>query len=428
MTKNKNKMTRRNFLATGAVATAAISGFPFVHTSRAQATKPLNIGVIGCGGRGTGAAENALTAAPNIHLIALADPFADRVERCLKSLTSPARKRKTPLEGVEVKDDHIFTGLDCYKKLLETNVDYVILAEPPGFRPISFAAAIDAGKNVFMEKPVATDPVGVRKVLETGKKARQKGLSVCVGLDNRHSKSAIETIKRIHDGQIGDVIAGQIYYNTGALWHRGEDPSWTEMEYQCRNWYYFCWLSGDHIVEQHIHTIDLMNWALGSYPIRAIGVGGRQVRTEPKWGNIYDHFVIDYEFPNDVHVMSMSRQWQNCDNKGGGLMVGTIGKSNASREITGPNSWKFEGEMVTPKVYEHFELIESIRNGNPMAQADIGAYSTLTAIMGRESAYTGKTITWDEILNSDLDLLPKKLEFGPAPKRTVPIPGQPRPL
>jgi len=428
MTKNKNKMTRRNFLATGAVATAAISGFPFVHTSRAQATMPLKIGVIGCGGRGTGAAENALTSAPNIHLIALADPFADRVERCLKTLTSTTRRRKTPLKGVEVKDGHCFTGLDCYKKLLETDVDYVILAEPPGFRPISFAAAIDAGKHVFMEKPVATDPVGVRKILEAGKKAKQKGLSVCVGLDNRHSKSTMETVKRIHDGQIGDVVGGQIYYNTGSLWHRGDEPEWTPMEYQCRNWYYFCWLSGDHIVEQHIHNIDVMTWVMDGYPIRAIGVGGRQVRTAPQWGNIYDHFVIDYEFPNDVHVMSMCRQWKNCDRKVGEFFVGTRGKSDPRREIMGPNSWKFSGEMVTPKVYEHFELIESIRNGNPMEQAELGAYCTLTSIMGREAAYTGKDITWDEILNSDLDLLPKKLEFGPAPQRAVPIPGQPRPL
>ena len=425
--KNKNKVTRRKFIATGAVASAAIAGFPFVNTSRAQNVPPLKIGVIGCGGRGTGAADNALTASKNIHLIALADPFQDRIDRCLETLTNPKR-RKGPLQGVEVKKDHIFTGLDCGKKLLETDVDYVCLTGPPGFRPQNFEDAVEAGKHVFMEKPVATDPVGVRKILKTAKKAKEKGLSVVVGFDNRHSLAARETIKRIHGGWIGDVLSARSYFNTGTLWHRGEDPSWTEMEYQCRNWYYYCWLSGDHIVEQHIHTIDLMNWALGSYPIRAIGVGGRQVRTEPKWGNIYDHFVIDYEFPNDVHVMSMSRQWQNCDNKGGGLMVGTIGKSDASREITGPNSWKFKGEMVTPKVYEHFELIESIRNGNPMAQADIGAYSTLTAIMGRESAYTGKTITWDEILNSDLDLLPKKLEFGPAPKRTVPIPGQPRPL
>ena len=434
MTKSKNKMTRRNFLATGAIATAAISGFPFVHTSRAQATKPLNIGVIGCGGRGTGAAENALTAAPNIHLIALADPFADRVERCLKTLTNPKR-RSGPLQGVEVKEDHIFTGLDCHKKLLETDVDYVILTGPPGFRPRSFEAAIEADKHVFMEKPVATDPVGVRKILKTGEKAKEKRLSVAVGFDNRHSNSTSETIKRIHDGWMGEIVSGRSYYNTGFLWHRGDEPEWTEMEYQCRNWYYFCWLSGDHIVEQHIHNIDVVNWVMGGYPIRALGVGGRQARTEPRWGNIYDHFIIDYEYPNGAHVMSMCRQWGNCDTATGNFFAGTKGKSsvgfilgNVGGEISGERNWKSEKDEVTPKVYEHFELIESIRKGNPMNQSDIGAYSTLTAIMGRESAYTGKDVTWDEMLKSDLDLFPKKVEFGTAPKRAVPIPGQPRPL
>jgi len=425
--KNKNKVTRRKFIAAGAVASAAIAGFPFVHTSRAQNVPPLKIGVIGCGGRGTGAADNALTASKNIHLIALADPFQDRIDRCLETLTNPKR-RKGPLQGVEVKKDHIFTGLDCSKKLLETDVDYVCLTGPPGFRPQDFEDAVEAGKHVFMEKPVATDPVGVRKILKTAKKAKEKGLSVVVGFDNRHSLAARETIKRIHGGWIGDVLSARSYFNTGTLWHRGEDPSWTEMEYQCRNWYYFCWLSGDHIVEQHIHYIDLTNWVMDGYPVKAMGVGGRQVRTEPKWGNIYDHFTIDYEFANEKHVMAMCRQWANTDNLVGCFAQGSKGKSKVREgEITGLNNWTFEDEMVTPKEYEHWELSESIRNGEPRSEAENGAYSTLTAIMGREAAYTGKIITWEEILNSDLDLFPKKLEFGPAPKRPVPMPGQPRP-
>ncbi|GAF93323.1 unnamed protein product, partial [marine sediment metagenome] len=278
-----------------------------VHTSGAQRVKPLNIGVIGCGGRGTGAAANAIEAAPDIHLIALADPFADRIERCLRSLTNPKR-RGGPLKGVEVKEDHCFTGLDCHEKLLETDVDCVILTGPPGFRPRSFEAAINAGKHVFLEKPVATDPVGIRKVLAAGRKATQKGLSIVAGTQRRHQKPYLETIKRIHDGQIGEVVAGQIYWNGSTLWHRGELPEWTEMEYQCRNWYYFCWLSGDHIVEQHLHNFDVANWIIGTHPIRAIGVGGRQGRTDPMYGNIYDHFAVDLEYPNDVHIMSMCRQ------------------------------------------------------------------------------------------------------------------------
>ena len=423
---DKNKMTRRNFLATGAVATAAISGFPFVHTSRAQNVKPLKIGVIGCGGRGRGAATNAIEAAPDIHLIALADPFSDRIEECLKTLTNPKR-RGGPLKGIEVKEDHCFTGLNCHEKLLETDVDYVILTGPPGFRPRSFEAAINAGKHVFIEKPVATDPVGIQKILTAGKKAAQKGLSVVAGTQRRHQEPYIETIKRIHDGQIGEVVAGQIYWNGGTLWHRGDKPEWTEMEYQCRNWYYFCWLSGDHIVEQHLHNFDVANWVIGTHPISAIGVGGRQARTDPMYGNIYDHFVVDLEYPNDVHIMSMCRQFRGVDNKIGEFIIGTRGKSDPQGEIFGANPWKFEGRSIDPYVQEHADLIESIRSGKPVNETQNVAYSTLTAIMGRESAYTGKTVTWDEMMNSDLDLFPKKVEFGPAPQRPVPIPGQPRP-
>ncbi len=428
MTKNNSKMTRRNFLAAGTAAATAISGFPFVHTSHAQNVKPLKIGVIGCGGRGRGAAAQALTAAPNMHLIALADPFRDRVDEALKTLTDPKR-RGGPLQGVEIKEDHLFSGMDCYKKLIETDVDYVILTEPPGFRPRSFEAAVEAGKHVFMEKPVATDPVGVRKIIKTAKKAKEKGLSVVAGLNYRHDLKTMETIKRIHGGSIGKVLSARIHRNGGFLWHRGDDPSWTEMEYQCRNWYYFCWLSGDQIVEQTIHHLDAINWAMGGYPVKALGNGGRQVRTDPKWGNIYDHMTIDYEYPNGAHLMCMCRHWLNCDTSNGRWVVGTEGESNVNGEITGQNEWTFDEEYPSAGVYEHTELIESIRNGDARNDAlDFAAYSTLTAIMGRESVYTGKEITWDEIMNSDLDLSPKKFELGPIPQRPVAMPGQPRPV
>jgi len=431
--KNKNRISRRKFIAAGVAATATtISGFPFVRTG-AQSVKPLKIGVVGCGGRGTGAADNAIEASKDIHLIALADPFKDRVERSLKALTNPKR-RGGPLPGVEVKEDHIFTGMDCHDKLLETDIDYVILAGPPGTRPLHFEAAVNAGKHVFMEKPVGTDPVGIRKILKTAKKAKEKKLSVVVGFDNRHSLSTREIVKNIHDGWIGDVVAGQSYYNTGTLWHRGEDPSWSEMEYQCRNWYYYCWLSGDHIVEQHVHGIDVCNWVMGGYPVKALAVGGRQVRTETKWGNIYDHFTVDYEYANGAHIMSMCRQLANCDVKRGNLFDGTKGRSsvgfvigNVGGTISGARKFESVKDEVTPKVYEHWELSESIRKGKPRSEAENGAYSTLTAIMGREAAYTGKVITWEDILNSDLNLFPKKFELGHAPKRPVAMPGQSRP-
>ncbi|MCK4966796.1 Gfo/Idh/MocA family oxidoreductase, partial [bacterium] len=312
---------------------------------------------------------------------------------------------------------------------LETDVDYVCLTGPPGFRPMQFEAAIKAGKHVFMEKPVATDPVGIRKILNTAKLAEEKGLSVVVGFNFRHHVGIRETMDRIRKGQMGEVLTARSYFNTGTVWHRGEDPSWTEMEYQCRNWYYYCWLSGDHIVEQHIHYIDLTNWVMGGYPVKALSVGGREVRTDSKFGNIYDHFAVDYEFSDDRHALAMCRQTANCDNRTGTFAVGTKGKSNLREaEITGQNPWKFNEEVVIPLVYEHWELIESIRNGKPVNEAENGAYSTLTAIMGRESAYTGKTITWEEILNSDLDLFPNKVEFGPVRNRAVPIPGEPRPI
>jgi predicted dehydrogenase len=426
-TKGRNGITRRDFLVKGAIAATAAAGFPFVRTSAAQGVRPLKVGLIGCGGRGTSSLIEALQAAPGIRVTALADPFKDRVDRCLRSLKNPRGVGKL-IEGVDIKPDHCFAGLDGYRKLLETDVDWVNLVGPPGFRPRHFAAAVEAGKHVFMEKPVATDPVGVRKIVESARKAKEKGLSVVVGFDNRHSPSRREAVRRIHDGAIGEITSGTSYnYTSWVRWYRGDDPSWSEMEYQCRNWYYFCWLSGDVIVEQSIHTIDVTNWVLGAYPISALGQGGRQIPLDPKLGNIWDHMTVDYEYPNGAHVIHMDRQWPNCDGSGRAGFIGT--KGNYMRnEITGQNPWKFEGKLESAGVYEQRDTIESIRKGEPRAEGENGAYAALTAIMGRESAYTGKLVTWDEILNSDLDLFPKKVEFGPVPRRAVPIPGRPRPL
>ncbi|HUU26997.1 MAG TPA: Gfo/Idh/MocA family oxidoreductase [archaeon] len=424
-----NAISRRDFLASGAIAATAISGFPFVNTGYAQDARPIKIGVIGCGGRGTGACANALTADPNVQLVAMADPFSEQIEKSLKALREDKDLQGRLLQNIKVRDDHKFTGMDCYQKLLRTDIDYVILAEPPGFRPQHFEAAVEAGRHIFAEKPLGVDPAGLRKVKKTAEKAKEKGLSVVVGLNYRHDKSNIETIKRIHDGEIGKILSGRMYRLHGGLWHRGSDPSWTPMEYQCRNWYYFCWLSGDQIVEMAVHSIDLMNWSLGAHPVSALGSGGRQVRTDPKYGNIYDHMTIDYEYPDGVHVMCMVRQWDGCTDKTGNFVVGDKGESDSTERISGVNRWKYRGEKMNSYVHEHVELIESIRKGQARNDAlDFAIDSTLTAIMGRESAYTGKIITWDEILNSDLDLFPKSTGFGPAPQRPVPIPGQPRPV
>ncbi|MEA2063944.1 MAG: Gfo/Idh/MocA family oxidoreductase, partial [Gemmatimonadota bacterium] len=415
--------------ATGAAAATAISHFPFVQTAQAQIDKPIRIGVVGTGGRGTGACSNALVADPNVQLVAMADIAPDQIEKSLNALKND-RDLQGPLQkNIKVAKDHIFTGPDCYEKLMKTDIDYVILTTPPGFRPRDFEVAVQAGKHIFAEKPLATDPVGVRKILRSAQKAKDKGLSVVVGLNARHDKGVMETVQRIHDGAIGDIVAGDILRLGSGLWHRGSDPSWTEMEYQCRNWYYFCWLSGDQIVEQVVHQIDLMNWVMGGYPVKALASGGRQVRTDPKYGNIWDHISVNYEYPNGAKVSLMCRQWLNCDTGMGNLVIGTKGQSDARARIRGENRWRYRGERANSSVYEHQELIESIRKGQARNDAlDFGAHSTLTAIMGRESAYTGQEVTWEEMLSSDLDLFPKSTALGFAPKRPVAIPGQPRPL
>ncbi|MBW7995138.1 MAG: Gfo/Idh/MocA family oxidoreductase [Candidatus Glassbacteria bacterium] len=422
----KREITRRKFIAGGAAT--AIAGFPFIRSAHAQQEETTKVGLIGCGGRGTGAAANAITAAPNIHLTAMADLVPEQIERSLDALKGDRDLQGELQANIKVSKDSKFTGMDCYKKVMESDVDYVILATPPGFRPLHFDAAVRAGKHIFAEKPLATDPAGVRKITKSAETAKSKGLSVVVGLNNRHSIGGMELVKRIHDGGIGEIRAGRIYRLGGGLWHRGSDPSWTEMEYQCRNWYYFCWLSGDQIVEMVIHQIDRMNWLMGSHPVSAVGSGGRQVRTDPKYGNIWDHMSIDYEYPGGVHVSCMLRQWDNCENKVATELVGTTGTLAGRSGIVGANPWRYTGERTNSSVYEHTELIESIRNNHARNDAlDFGAESTLTAIMGREAAYTGKLLTWEEMVNSDLDLCPKSMQLGPAPKRPVPIPGKPRP-
>lgn len=340
-------------------------------------------------------------------------------------MSDPQRK-DGPLKGFEVTRERCFVGFDAYKELINCGVDLVLLATPPGFRPIHFAACVAAGKHVFAEKPVAVDPAGVRQFIETGELAKQKGLAVLAGTQRRHDPAFIEAVKRVKDGQIGEILAGRCYYNTGFLWKYERQPGWSDMEWQTRDWYYFCWLSGDHIVEQHIHDLDNVNWLLG-LPEKALGVGGRTVRTAPVYGNIYDHFVIDYEYPGGIHVMSMCRQWENTDRKVGVEIVGTKGTAVMEQDgrqfITGENKWIYRDPKVYSHQQEQADLIESIRSGKPINDASRIAESTLTAIMGRESAYTGSVLDWQRVMNSRQDLVPKKFEFGPLPMAPVPLPG-----
>ena len=415
-------MTRRDFIKTTSVASmatlaAAVSG----SSGRcAGGSDTIRIGVIGCGGRGTGAAIDAVNSAPGVEILALFDPFQDRIDGSLKTL-----REKVPA-ALKIKPERCFTGLDGYKKLLAIeDINYIVTAAPPGFRPIHLKAAIEAGKNVFMEKPVAVDPVGIRSVIASSELAATKGLAIVAGTQRRHQTRYLEVMKRIHEGAIGDVVGGQCYWNQGGLWVIKKTPQMTEMEWQCRNWLYFSWTSGDHIVEQHVHNIDVMNWAFRATPVKVMGMGGRQVRTAPEYGNIFDHFAVEFEYPNGARVMSMCRQIEGCSDRVEEKIVGAKGSAMGYGEISGANAWKFQGDEPNPYVVEHADLIASIRSGKPLNEGKRIAESTLCAIMGRMSAYTGRAISWDWAMNaSKLDLSPAKYEFGPNAVDPVAVPGR----
>jgi predicted dehydrogenase len=407
-------ISRRSFVSSTA---ALLAGAPLVHASGQEQT--ISVGLIGCGGRGTGAAENCLESSRNVRLVAMADLFPERLEA--------SRRQLSKRDGYKVDDANVFTGVNAYQRVLESGVDMVILTTPPGFRPLHFKAAVEAGKHVFFEKPVAVDPTGVRSVIEAGKLAKEKKLAVVAGTQRRHQKGYLETIARIHDGAIGDLVAGRAYWNGGGAFYNARKPGQSDMEYQLRNWVYYPWLSGDHIVEQHIHNLDVMNWVLKGHPVRATAVGGRTQRTEEKYGVIYDHFAVDFEYPDDVHVMSMCRHWNNTPGNISETVVGTKGRSDC-HSVVRPSQgdpWQAPGGGINPYVQEHADLIASIRSGKLLNEAEQVAHSTLTAIMGREAAYTGKMIVWDELLKSPMSLVPETLALNaPPPEAKIPVPGK----
>jgi predicted dehydrogenase len=392
---------------------------PRLPEAYAAGSDTIRVGVVGCGGRGTGAAIDCLNAAPGVEVVAMYDLFMDRIESSLKTI-----KEKHP-DKVKVTPERMFTGFEGFKKLSALpEVNLVIMASPPGFRPMQLKAAVEGGKNVFMEKPVAVDPVGIRSVLASSDLAAQKGLAIVAGTQRRHQASYLEIMKRIHEGAIGELVGGQCYWNQGDLWVKQMEPGMSEMEWQCRNWLYFTWLSGDHIVEQHVHNIDVVNWAFQALPAKVMGMGGRQARTGPEFGNIFDHFAVEYEYPNGVRVMSMCRQTKGAADRVEERLVGTKGVAFGYGEINGSSPWKFEGEEINPYVQEHADLIASIRGGKPLNEGRRVAESTMCAIIGRMSAYTGRAINWDWAMNSSLlDLTPKNFEFGPNPVDPVAVPG-----
>ena len=417
---------RRDFLKSSTIAALGTGALALGGLPRAYAAgdDTIRIGLIGCGGRGTGAASQALSTKGNVKLVALGDLFADRLNSSLENLKTAMSDRP---ERVAVDDDHKFVGFDAYQKLLASDIDLVLLATPPHFRPAHFQAAVQAGKHVFFEKPVAVDGPGVRRVLAVTEEARQKNLAVVCGLQRHHQFGYLETMKRVHDGEIGDIVAARAYWNGGTLWNNARQGSWSDMEWQLRNWLYFTWLSGDHIVEQHVHNLDVINWAKQAHPVRCFGMGGRQVRTDAIYGNIFDHHDVHYEYADGSWMFSQCRQMAGCANSISEYLIGTKGKAdleNGNRwAITGANKWRFEGEKNNPYQTEHDDLFASIREGKPLNEGKFVAESTLTAIMGRMATYSGKVVTWDEALNASVVLGPEKYEFGKLGVEPIPVPG-----
>lgn len=414
-----DNFTRRDILAAGAATSAALLMPSGVF---AQGKEKMKIGLIGSGGRGTDAVMNAFAADPAITLWAIGDVFPERVTGSLNSLTERQKDR------VDV-GDRKFSGFDAYKHVIASGCDYVILTTPPAFRPTHFKAAIEASKHVFMEKPVAVDAVGIRSVIESGELAKTKNLSVVTGTQRRHELPYLEAMKRIHDGQIGDVVACYAYWNQGSLWMHPREAAWTDMEWQLKNWLYFTWLSGDHIVEQHIHNLDVCNWAMNGHPVKAVSLGGRQVRTDPAYGHIFDHFATEYEYANGVKMLSMCRQIDGTDSRVSEFVVGTKGTSNGCTSIKGENPWRWEGDSPNPYMLEHRDLIKSIRDGAGVNEAKRVAESTMTAILGRMAAYSGKEVSWDAAIASQTSLVPEHLAMDMA--LTVPpvaVPGKTQPV
>lgn len=409
--KGTKNFSRRSFLRTAALATAA-TAVPFIRTGEAQ-SDPIKVGLIGCGGRGRGAAGNAMEADKAVKIVAVCDVFEDRAKNFQKQLNR---------KGAEIGDDMVFSGVFGYKKLLENDLTYVILATPPGFRPMQFEAAVNAKKNIFTEKPVGTDPTGIRQFMAAAKKSEELKLSITAGTQRRHQKPYIETVKKIQDGAIGEVRAARAYWCGGPVINMRSRPAGMgDLEWQVKNWYSHCWICGDNIVEQHVHNIDIINWVMKAHPISVFASGGRAWKTPDEYlGNIWDHISCDFEYPGGVHMISMCRHWNRCD---GGVfedVVGTKGRSNGQDMGSGGGHNAY--------VQEHIDLIASIRGtGKHYNEAMQVAESTMTAIMGRESAYTGKKLRWDDFLKSDLSLLPKDLSFdAEIPVRPIPVPGKKR--
>lgn len=446
-----NKIDRRDFLKKSVFTTAGAIAVPGIILNscsgkkesgldldavdvpeiltKAPDGKPLRAGLVGCGGRGTGAAENFVDAGDGLTIVALGDLFEDKLTACREQLAQ---------KGINVPDENCFVGFDAFKKVIDSDIDVVLLCTPPVFRPEHFAYAVEKGKHAFVEKPCAVDPVGARKMLALAKQAEAKGLCVISGTIRRSQKDCIETYRRVAAGMIGDIVSAHVVRFGGKLWHIARKPGWTDMEYMLRNWTNFCWTSGDFIVEQFIHEIDMVNWFIGDkHPVKAQATGGRVRRVT---GDMFDQISVEYVYDNGHRSHFTSRQIDGCDNEHSVMLYGTKGYTNCFDTIfnlDGTVAWKYpapaaddpDQSMAVPNPYveEHIRLVRAIRENKPINDMENHVQSVLMAIMGRMSAYTGKFVTWDDVLASKLDLTPKKFEFGPVEGvvEEFPLPGVP---
>ncbi len=403
-------LSRRGFLSSTTKAAAGASllaGLPIERfVLGASPSDTVKVALIGCGGRGSGAANQALSTDGSVKLVAAADVHPDRLNGAISNL-SKAHKDK-----VDIKKENLFLGFDGYKKAIAM-ADVVILATPPGFRPMQFEEAVRQGKHVFMEKPVCVDAPGFRKVMAAAQEAKKKNLKVGVGLQRHHQAGYLETMKRLHDGAIGDVVAMRAYWNGNTPWVRRRDElekqygrKLTEMEYQLRNWYYFVWLCGDHIAEQHIHNLDVINWVKKGPPVSARGNGGCETRKGKDYGEIFDHHVVEFTYADGSVCFSQCRHQQGCWNDVSESVIGTKGKSDLGRyTITGENAWRFKGGGKDAYQQEHDDLFAAIRNDTPFNEAEYGAASSMTSVLGRMATYSGKEITWEQAINSQVDTM-----------------------
>jgi predicted dehydrogenase len=414
-------LSRRDFLK----ASAAVATTLGATAARAQTSpgETLRIGLIGCGGRGTGAAAQALAADPSVKLVAMGDAFAERLQLSLATL----KKQAAIAAKLEVPEKNQFVGFDAYEKVIGMS-DVVLLATPPHFRPMHIEAAVAAGKHIFAEKPIAVDAPGVRAVLAACETAGKKGLAVVSGLATRYSNGHREMMKRLHDGAVGQIRAIQVNDFRGPIWVKPRQPGWTDMQYHMQNWYYFTWLSGDFNVEQHVHLLDLCAWIMrDEYPVRAYGTGGRQVRTGPDYGNIYDHHAVTYEYADGARLLATCRQMAGCMSEITTRVMGTRGIASLSQrnlEIQGGEQWVYSGERNVAQQTEHDELFAGIRKGKPINNGDYMSKSTLMAIMGRMATYTGQAVTWEQALQSREKLAPDRYAWDARPpESSVAIPG-----